>query len=158
MKTMALILSIILFITGLLGTILPVLPGAILIYGGMLLYGILTQFATLNANFFILQALVLVLIFFIDFLASTVGVQSFGGSKQAVWGAVIGIILGLIFFGPLGMIVGPFLGAAITELFRGKDLIQAIHVGFGTLIGVLGGTFLKSCIEILMITYFFMQI
>lgn len=158
MKTMALILSIILFIMGIVGTILPVLPGAVLIYGGMLLYGILTQFATLDANFFILQALVLVLIFFIDFFASAIGIQSFGGSKQAVWGAAIGIILGLIFFGPLGMIVGPFLGAVITELFRGRDLNQAIHVGFGTLIGFLGGTFLKLCTEVLMIIYFFMQI
>lgn len=73
METTALILSIILFIFGLLGTILPILPGAILIYGGMLLYGVMTGFETLDANFFLLQASILVLIFFIDFIASSVG-------------------------------------------------------------------------------------
>ncbi|HHU68932.1 MAG TPA: DUF456 domain-containing protein [Thermoanaerobacterales bacterium] len=141
MYTIALVLSIILFIVGLLGTILPVLPGAILIYSGMLLYGLMTGFATLNAHFFIMQALVLVLTFLIDFLASAVGTKGFGGSKQSIWGAIIGTILGLIFLGPLGIIVGPFVGAVVTELLQGRLLNQAIHVGFGTLIGILGGTF-----------------
>jgi uncharacterized protein YqgC (DUF456 family) len=158
LKTIALVLSIILFIAGLLGTVLPVLPGAILIYGGMLLYGLMTGFATLDTHFFILQALLLVLTFFIDFLASAVGTRGFGGSKQAVLGAIIGTILGLIFFGPLGIVVGPFLGAVVTELLQGRVLNQAIHIGFGTLIGILGGTFLKICAEVLMIIYFFMQI
>lgn len=158
MATTALILSIILFIAGLLGTILPILPGAILIYGGMLLYGFMTKFTTLDANFFLLQALVLVLIFSVDFLASAVGTRRFNGSKQAVWGAIIGTILGLIFFGPLGIVIGPFLGAVGAEVVRGIQLKQAVLVGFGTLVGILGGTILKLCAEILMIVYFFMRI
>lgn len=158
METTALILSIILFIAGLLGTILPILPGAVLIYGGMLLYGFMTKFASLDVNFFLLQALVLVLIFSIDFLASAAGTRRSNGSKQAAWGAVIGTIFGIISFGPLGIVIGPFLGAVIAELVRGIELNQAIRVGFGTLIGILGGTVLKLCAEILMIVYFFMRI
>ena len=158
METTALILSIILFIAGLLGTILPVLPGAILIYGGMLVYGVMTKFATLDANFFLLQALVLVLIFSVDFLAAAAATRRFNGSKQAAWGAILGTILGLIFFGPLGIVIGPFLGAVVAELVRGIEINQAIRVGFGTLVGILGGTVLKLCAEILMIVYFFMRI
>ncbi|MDD4569327.1 MAG: DUF456 domain-containing protein [Tepidanaerobacteraceae bacterium] len=158
METTALILSIILFIFGLLGTILPILPGAILIYGGMLLYGVMTGFETLDANFFLLQALVLVLIFFIDFIASSVGTRHFGGSKQAIWGAVVGTFLGLIFFPPLGIVIGPFLGAVVIEILRGSEIKPAIRVGIGSLLGILGGTFLKLFAEILMIIYFFMQI
>jgi uncharacterized protein YqgC (DUF456 family) len=158
LKTVALVLSIILFITGLLGTVLPVLPGAILIYGGMLLYGLLTGFQTLNAQFFILQGLLLILTFFIDFLASAVGTKRFGGSKQAAWGAIIGTLLGFVLLGPLGIVVGPFLGTVVTELLQRKELEKAIHIGFGTLIGILGGTILKLCIELIMIIYFFMQI
>ncbi|EHQ87607.1 DUF456 domain-containing protein [Desulfosporosinus youngiae] len=158
METTALILSIILFIAGLLGTILPILPGAVLIYGGMLLYGFMTKFASLDVNFFLLQALVLILIFSIDFLASAAGTRRSNGSKQAAWGAVIGTIFGIISFGPLGIVIGPFLGAVIAELVRGIELNQAIRVGFGTLIGILGGTVLKLCAEILMIVYFFMRI
>ncbi|MCB8816125.1 DUF456 domain-containing protein [Desulfosporosinus shakirovi] len=158
METTALILSIIFFVAGLLGTILPILPGSILIYGGMLLYGFMTKFSTLDANFFLLQALVLVLVFSVDFVASAAGTRRFNGSKQAAWGAIIGTILGLIFFGPLGIVIGPFLGAVVAELLRGIQINQAIRVGFGTLVGILGGTVLKLCAEILMIVYFFIRI
>lgn len=158
METTALILSIILFAVGLLGTVLPVLPGAILIYGGMLLYGFMTHFSSLDANFFLMQALVLVLIFSVDFISSIVGTKSFGGSKNAVWGAIIGTMLGIVLFGPLGVIIGPFLGAVAAELLRREDLNKAIRIGFGTLVGFLGGTFLKICAEIIMIVYFFMNI
>jgi uncharacterized protein YqgC (DUF456 family) len=158
LETTALVLSIILFIAGLLGTILPVLPGAILIYLGMLLYGFMTKFETLNVNFFFLQGLVLVLIFSVDFLASVVGTRYFNGSKMAVWGASIGTILGLIILGPLGIVIGPFIGAVLAELMCGKLINQAIRVGFGTLVGILGGTVVKLCAEILMIIYFFIRI
>lgn len=158
MATTALILSIILFIAGLLGTILPVLPGAVLIYAGMLLYGLMTKFVTLDATFFLLQGLVLVITFVIDFLASAVGTKRFNGSKQAAWGAIIGSILGLIFMGPLGIAIGPFLGAVAAELLRGIQIKQAIRVGFGTLLGMLGGTVLKLGAEVLMIVYFFIRI
>ncbi|MGI6066455.1 MAG: DUF456 domain-containing protein [Bacillota bacterium] len=158
MQTTALILAIILFILGLMGTVLPVLPGAILIYGGMFLYGLMTKFSTLDTNFFLIQALILILIFAIDFLSSAIGTRQFDGSKQAVLGAVIGTIFGIIFFGPFGVIIGPFLGAVIAELLRKPDLVQAVKVGFGTLIGFIGGTLLKFIIEIIMIIYFFIKI
>jgi uncharacterized protein YqgC (DUF456 family) len=67
MEIIALVLAVLLFLAGLVGTVLPVLPGAILVYAGMLLYGLMTHFKSLNAVFFILQAIVLVLIFLIDF-------------------------------------------------------------------------------------------
>ena len=158
METTALVLAIILFIAGIIGTILPLLPGPILIYGGMLLYGIMTQFSTLDAYFFLLQGLVLVLIFLVDYIASAVGTTRYGGSKQAAWGAVVGTILGIFIFGPLGIVIGPFLGAVAVELLRGKDMNQTIRVGFGTLIGLLGGTIVKLGAEIIMIIYFFMRI
>lgn len=158
MTIVALILTIILFIAGLLGTILPVLPGAILIYGGMLLFGLMTKFTTLDAYFFILQTIVLILIFLVDFIASAVSTRHFGGSKPAVWGAVIGTILGLFILGPLGIVIGPFLGATAAELLRGTDVNRSIRVGFGSLVGILGSTVFKLGAEILMIIYFFMRI
>lgn len=157
MGTLALVLAIILFIAGLVGTILPLLPGAVLIYAGMLLYGFMTKFATLDTAFFLLQALVLALIFLVDYLASAVGTKRFGGSKQAAWGAIIGALLG-IFFGPLGIIIGPFLGAVGAEFLNRKDITQAIRVGIGTIVGLLGGTIVKIGAEVLMIVYFFMRI
>mgnify|MGYP000851204015 CR=1 FL=1 len=158
LETAALVLAIILFIAGLVGTVAPLLPGAILIYIGMLLYGFMTKFATLNIYFYLIQALALALTFIIDNVASAAGAKRFGGSSQAAWGALIGTIIG-VFFGPIGIIVCSFLGAVAAEIiFKRVELRQAIRSGFGTIIGILGGTVLKLFVEILMIIYFFMKI
>jgi len=110
MKILPLVVCIIFFILGLLGTVLPVLPGAILIYGGMLLYGIMTGFRNMNMMFFLIQALILIIIFLVDFIASYVGTRYFGGSKQALLGAGIGTVLGFFIMPPIGIFVGSFLG------------------------------------------------
>jgi len=158
METVALIIAIIFFIAGLIGTVLPVLPGAILILSGMLIYGLMTGFAELNAFFYILQVLVVVIVFLVDYLASAAGTKYFGGSRQAAWGAIIGTIAGIILLGPLGLIIGPFCGSVLTELVRGVKIRPALKAGLGTLVGALGGTLLKIVAEALMIVYFFMRI
>ncbi|HZK25090.1 MAG TPA: DUF456 family protein [Oscillospiraceae bacterium] len=158
MDYLPLILASLLFIVGVLGTVLPVLPGAILIFGGMLLYGYLTNFAVLTINFYLLQGVAMLLVFLIDFLATAVGTKRYGGSRVASFGAAIGTLVGIFSFPPLGIVVGPFLGAVLAELLVGKDTNQALRVGFGTLIGLLGGTILKLVIEAAMIIYFFLTI
>lgn len=158
MSTLALILAVVLFLLGLAGIVLPVLPGVILIYAGMLLYGLLTGFAALDANFYLLQGMALLLTFFIDYLATATGSRRYGGSRRAAWGAAAGVLLGFILFGPLGMIFGPFLGAVLAELTGGKQTEQAVRAGIGTLIGFLGGTLLKFVIALLMIIWFFVSI
>ncbi|MBS3887293.1 MAG: DUF456 domain-containing protein [Firmicutes bacterium] len=157
MTELALILAVIFFILGLAGIVLPVLPGIILIYVGMLIYGFMTQFATLDANFFLLQGLVVLLASGLDFVATAVGTKRFGGSKNAVWGSVIGILIGLLLFGPFGIILGSFLGAVIAEILQGKNMNIAIRSGFGTLIGIVGATALKIIIGVLMIIAFFLS-
>ena len=155
MNTVALIITVIIFVVGLLGTVLPVLPGVMLIYAGMLLYGFMTGFATLDVYFFVLQGIVVGIVILVDYVASAVGTKLSGGSKQAAIGAVIGTVLGLIFMGPLGIIVGPFLGAIAVELSRGAPPARAVRVGLGTLIGTLGGTVIKLGAAVAMIVYFF---
>ena len=157
MNTLALVLAIILFVAGLLGTVLPVLPGPILVFAGMLLYGAMTDFATLGPYFFVMQALAMAVVFSVDYIASAVGTKLSGGSRQAALGAVVGTILGLIFLGPAGIVVGPFVGAVAVELLRGTEPSRAVRVGFGTLIGTLGGTLFKLGAEAVMIIYFFSE-
>ena len=158
LDTVALVLAVILFIMGLIGTVLPVLPGVLLIYAGMVLYGVLTGFAGLDTMFFILQGMAVVLVFSLDYLATAAGSRRFGGSKYAAWGAALGTLLGILLLGPFGILVGPFLGAVTAEIIRGKDPQQAVRIGFGTLVGLLGGTILKLGIEGLMIVWFFLSI
>ncbi|MBT9171906.1 MAG: hypothetical protein DDT21_00280 [Syntrophomonadaceae bacterium] len=157
MATVALVLTVLLFLLGLAGIVLPILPGVILIYAGMLLYGIMTGFAALDTNFYLLQGMALLLTFFIDYLAASTGTRRYGGSRRAAWGAAAGVLFGL-FLGPFGIIIGPFLGAILAELTGGKQLEQAVRAGVGTLIGFVGGTALKFVIAALMIIWFFISI
>ncbi|HBC92280.1 MAG TPA: DUF456 domain-containing protein [Pelotomaculum sp.] len=152
------ILAVVFFTIGVLGTILPALPGAPLIWLGMLIYGFFVKFQDLTLIFFIGQGLAVILIFLIDYLASIWGVRRYGGSREAVWGSILGGLLGIFVLGPFGLIFGPFAGAVAGELYRRSPLDKALEVGFGTLIGFLGGTFLKLAIEAVMIIWFFMAV
>lgn len=158
MYTLALIIAIVLFIIGLAGTVLPVLPGVGIIYGGMIVYGVMTKFECLDINFFVLQGIACAFILGVDFVASAVGTKAFEGSKHAAKGAVLGTIIGLIFLGPLGIIIGPFTGAVAIELLTGRELKKSLRSGIGTLIGILGGTVIKIAAEVIMIIYFFVKI
>lgn len=158
MNTLALIISIILFILGIIGTIFPALPGAILVYGGMLVYGFMTGFKSLDLSFFLIQAIILLFTFVADFIATAESTKRFGGSKRAQWGAAIGTLVGVFIFGPLGIILGPFGGATLAELIAGVKIEKAIRVGFGSVVGAFGGAIFKIIAEIIMIIYFFINI
>ncbi len=155
MSVIGMIVAVIFFIAGLAGTLLPVLPGAPLIWLGMLLYGLIAGFHNLPLAFFLGQGLAVALIFFVDYFAGVWGVRHYGGSKEAVWGSVAGALLGLILMGPFGLIFGPFLGAVAGELYLKNTLEKAFRVGVGTLIGFFGGFVLKLAIEAVMIIWFF---
>lgn len=146
------------FIIGIIGTILPALPGVVLIFGGMLVYGFMTNFEGLSIWFFVIQLLAMAVIFVMDFIASAVSTKNYGGSKQATFGAAVGTIFGIIVLGPLGIIIGPFAGSVAAEILLGKEIKQAIRVGFGSIVGVVGGTIFKLVAEITMIIYFIMSI
>lgn len=157
MPVVAMILAVILFMAGLLGTVLPVLPGPLLIYGGMVLYGAMTGFETLGTRFFVLQGVALATAMLVDYAAAAAGARLSGGSRRAALGAVAGTVVALVFLGPLGLVIGPFVGAVGVELLQGIEPVAAFRVGFGTLIGVIGGTLLKLLIGGAMIVFFFLN-
>ena len=158
MFSTGLVIAIIFFIFGLLGTLLPVLPGPLIIWAGMLVFGLFTGFEKLTTGFYLAQAVAVGLLFLIDYLAVAMGTKRYGGSRYSIFGAVIGLVVGLIVLGPIGIIVGPFLGAFLAELISGRPVNNAFITGFGTLLGFFGGTFLKILIEIIMIIWFFIAI
>lgn len=158
MEIFAFIVAILFFAAGLAGTILPALPGAPLIWLGMLLFGLITGFEKLSAGFFIGQALAIALVFFIDYAANVWGVRRYGGSKAAVWGSLAGLVLGILLLGPLGIVFGPFLGAVAGELVAQKPLAPAVRSGVGSLIGMVGGLALKLVVEAGMIIWFFVAV
>lgn len=155
MSIIGMVLAVVFFTVGVIGTVLPALPGAPLIWLGMLIYGFFVKFNNLPWTFFLGQGLAVALVFLIDYLAGIWGVKRYGGSKAAVWGSVLGGLLGVLLLGPFGLIFGPFIGAVAGELYQKSPLDRAFQVGIGTLIGFIGGTVLKLAVEILMIVWFF---
>lgn len=155
MDILGLILACLFFAAGVAGTLLPALPGAPLILLGMIIYGLFAGFYNMSLWFFIFQGVAVGLIFLVDYAANVWGVRRYGGSRSAVWGSMAGLLLGLLLLGPLGIILGPFLGAVAGELISKKPLDRAVRTGLGTLLGLAGGTVLKLVIEAGMIIWFF---
>jgi uncharacterized protein YqgC (DUF456 family) len=142
---------------GFIGTLFPVLPGTILILCGFLAYGLITGFDTLSLRFFIGQGVLVGLSYLVDFLATAFGVKIYGGSKAAAWGAVIGSLL-IFVIGPIGILIGPLMGAIGGELIMGEALKQALHSGFGSFLGFIGGALAKVVISCLMVAWFVARI
>ncbi len=142
---------------GFIGTLFPVLPGTILILCGFLAYGLITGFDTLSLQFFIGQSVLVGLSYLVDFLATAFGVKMYGGSKAAAWGAVLGSLL-IFVIGPIGILIGPLMGAIAGELIMGQALRQALHSGFGSFLGFIGGALAKVFISCVMVAWFVARI
>lgn len=142
---------------GFVGIVFPALPGAILIAGGFLVYGLITGFDSLPVWFFVGQGMLICLSYAVDFSATAWGVRKFGGSKAAAWGAALGSLLVFV-IGPPGILIGPLLGAVVGELLMGEQLRQALHSGVGSFLGFIGGTAAKLLIAGIMVAWFVFQI
>ncbi|MFZ5634144.1 MAG: DUF456 domain-containing protein [Bacillota bacterium] len=158
MDVLGLIIAVLFFAAGLAGTVLPALPGAPLIWLGMLIYGLIAGFEKLTPGFFVGQALAVALVFFVDYAANIWGVRRYGGSGAAIWGSLAGLLLGVILLGPLGIVFGPFIGAVAGELIVQKPLASAVRSGLGSILGMIGGMAFKLIIEAAMIIWFFVAI
>lgn len=157
MTTVAFIVAFLCFLTGIVGTFAPVLPGAPLIWLGMLLFGLLTGFENLTWKFILLQGLLAVAVMSVDYLATALGSRYFGASKAAVCGALAGLVIGLFFF-PIGLLAGPFLGAVLFEYLAKRQFEIALRAGLGALIGFWSGALLKLILELGMIIWFLITV
>lgn len=150
-------LGILLTIAGIAGCILPLIPGPPLSYIALLLLLVVDE-QSFTPRFLIIWLLITVIVTLLDYYVPVWGTKKFGGSRKGVWGATIGLVAGIFFFPPFGMIAGPFLGAFVGELIEGKDTRAALRSGFGSFIGFLAGTVMKLTVSIIMAFYFFRAI
>jgi len=141
-QTLYYVLAWALVLVGVAGTVLPALPGVPLVFAGMALAAWAGDFQTVGPGTLVLLGLLTVLSIAIDFFAAAMGAKRVGASKLALIGAVVGSFAGL-FFGPVGLLAGPFVGALVGEMIHVRELRQATRVGFGTWVGVVLGTVLK---------------
>jgi len=140
----------VLIVIGALGLVLPILPGAPLIFIGALLAAWAEGFEYLGTGSLIVLGALAALAVVVDFIASAFGVKRFGASGRAMTGAMLGAIVG-IFFGPVGVLVGPFAGAVVGELTVRRNLAAAGRAGVGAALGLALGTAAKLAIAFAMI-------
>lgn len=147
------IIAIALMVIGLIGTVLPGLPGVVAIFGGMLLAAWIDDFEKIGIATLVLLGVLTALAFVIDIVASLLGAKRVGASKLALVGAAVGAIVGL-FFGLPGLIFGPFIGAVVGEYLTRQQLEQATRVGVGTWLGLLVGVIAKLALAFTMLGVF----
>lgn len=147
------VLATVLVVVGLIGTVLPALPGLPLVFAGMLLAAWAGGFEQISVWVIVLLGLLTLVSFAVDFWATAHGARRVGASRKAVIGAVLGTFAGLLFM-PIGLFVGPFAGALAGELMHGRELRQAAKVGFGTWLGIVLAIVLKLGLAFAMLGVF----
>ena len=150
--------TIVLFAIGLLGTVLPFVPGTTVILAAAIIHRIMLG-ADKSVGWVSIGILVLLtlLSYGLDFLGGYFGARYFGATRWGTFGAIIGAVVGL-FFGLIGLFVGPVIGALTGEFIAGKKLVDAGKAGWGSLLGNLGGMFAKLTIAVIMIVIFLMTV
>ncbi|WP_456422494.1 DUF456 domain-containing protein [Lutibacter sp.] len=142
MDIFLLILGFLFALLGIIGSFLPVLPGPLTSWFGLLLLH-LTSVVPMNWTFLGITLGIAIVIWIIDYFIPAMGTKKFGGTRYGVIGTMVGLIIGIIFLGPFGIIIGPFLGAYIGEMIQEKNSRKALKAAFGSFIGFLTSSFLK---------------
>lgn len=147
------IFAVILIVAGLAGMLVPVLPGPIVLWVGLLLGAWAGHFAYVGLWTLGLLLALALLAHLLDFIAGSFGTKRYGASGRAAVGAAVGAIIG-IFFGLIGVLVGPFVGAVIGELTVQHDLPAAGRAGYGATLGMILGAAAKLALGVTMVGIF----
>jgi uncharacterized protein len=148
MDTFWLFMGALFILAGIIGSIVPFLPGPPLSYLGLLIQQFRSD-APFTVKFLILWACIAGLVSVLDYVIPLYGAKKFGGTKYGLWGSTIGLFAG-IFFPPWGLIAGPIVGAFIGEMIANNESGQAFRAAIGSFIGFLFGTLIKLTVCVLM--------
>lgn len=155
METLLVVAGVVCIIGGFLGSFVPILPGTPVTYIGLVALQLAHQpFSTI---FLIVWAIIVASIMILDNIIPAYGTKKFGGSTYGIWGSIIGLIIGIFFFPPFGIIVGPLAGAFAGELLGGKSSDRALKSAVGSLAGLLVNTLMKVIASGVMGYYFFVN-
>ena len=150
--------AIALFAVGLIGTIVPVLPGTTIILGAAVIHRLmLGAEKSIGWRTIVVLLLLTFVSYLFDFLGSYFGAKYFGATKWGAFGAIIGALIG-VFFGLIGLFAGPLIGAVAGEFIAGKRMIDAGRAGWGSLLGNIGAMLAKLIIALAMILIFLVNV
>jgi uncharacterized protein YqgC (DUF456 family) len=140
-------------LVGLAGAVLPFVPGPLLILAGAFIYAGATEFAVIAAGRLAVLAALAVLGYLLSHFAGALGARRYGGSRWAVLGAIIGAFVGIV-MGPLGLLVGPAVGAVLFELVATGEMDKSVRSGLGAILGIVVGAIAHLGIAVMMIALF----
>ena len=151
-------LTIVLFAVGLIGTVVPVLPGTTIILAAAIVHRVMLG-PDKSIGWYTIIVLVLLTLgsYALDVLAGYFGAKYFGATKWGMWGAVLGALIGL-FLGLIGLFIGPVIGAIAGEVIAGKRMIDAGRAGWGSLLGNVGAMLAKLILGLAMIIIFLVNV
>ena len=142
------------FIFSLIGSFIPIIPDVLPIWGGIAIYHFFIKGDILTHNFFISLVIITIIIQLADFLANAYFVKKSGGNNLSILGAFLGLLAGMIFLPPLGIIIGPFFGVLVVEYINNRDRDQSLKTALATLVAYLGSGFIKFVLQIIIIIWF----
>jgi uncharacterized protein YqgC (DUF456 family) len=101
----------------------------------------------------IITGVLMVIVTALDYIVPVLGAKKFGSSREGIWGGMIGIVVGLFFFPPIGIILGPLVGTIVGDMIAGGTFTKALNSGIGSVLGFLVGTSIKLiyCIAVLVV-------
>lgn len=146
-------LSVALIMLGLAGTVLPVLPGTLLVWAGIVLGAWIDDFSRVSVATVVAISVLALLAWGLDYAAGMLGAHKVGASQWALLGAAIGTVLGL-FMGVVGVLFMPLVGAAAGEYLARKDQSRALRVGLATWVGIMLGLLVKVVLACMMVGVF----
>lgn len=152
-RTAAAIVVGVLFLAGLVGSVLPWVPGPLLIFAGALLWAAVTDFAAIGAGRLAILGALAAFTLLLSLVMGALGARRYGATRWGTIGALAGAIVGL-FLGPLGVVVGTLAGAVGGELLAGTDVQGGIRSGLGALVGLLAGLLADLVVALTMIGLF----
>lgn len=148
------VLGIIFIIIGLIGCIIPGVAGPPFSFLALICLSISKNWEPFSGKLLVILGALTVIVQTMDYLLPVFGAKKFGATKYGFWGAIIGMLLGIIYAPPLGIIVGAFLGAIFGEILAGKEAARALRAGWGVFVGVMIGMLLKLILAGTMTFYF----
>ena len=154
MDLFLLILGLLCCLIGIIGSFLPIIPGPVTSWLGILLLN-LTSAVEFNLNFVLITFTVAVSVGILDYIIPILGVKKLGGSRSGQIGTTVGLIVALVILGPIGIIVGPFLGALLGEMSTNKSFQNSLKPAFGSFIGVIAGSVIKFLISLSFLFFYF---
>lgn len=158
MDIFLIIMVLILFAVEIAAIFLPVLPDSVFFWAAVILFRIIKTDISYSPYFWTGAILITVLIFFADYLANAYFIKKRGGNNKTIFAAVVGMLFGTIFLGPLGLIIAPFILIFVTEYWQSRNKENSFKLALGSIFAFLTSTAVRLSMQILLMIWFFIEI